>query len=159
MQGIARRTRELVAAQMRCWKESVQPALAQEGIRILSHDELSTGQHEILERFFSQRAFPVLTPMAIDPSHPTPHFHNRGVYLAVTLERTSGLGPSKLFAVVQLPPILPRFVDVSEEGRQDFILLEDVITARLPDLFGGFEISNGRLEVNLDGNRFSLSLP
>ena len=48
----------------------------------------------------------------------------------------------RLLSVVQLPPALPRFVPVGEEGRQEFILLEDVIAARLPNLFGGFEIQH-----------------
>ena len=104
LQRIAKRTQDLVAAQYRVWNESVRPQLAAEGIRLLSPAELSPPQREQLDRFFHERAFPILTPMAIDPSHPTPHFHNRQLYLAAMLERHSGLGPKHLFAVVQLPP-------------------------------------------------------
>src|SRR5262245_37578253 len=87
LQLVAARTQELVAAQYRCWNESVRPALQAEGIRLLSHDELNDSQRDALDRFFRERAFPILTPMAIDPSHPSPHFHNRQLYLGAMLSR------------------------------------------------------------------------
>src|SRR5882724_1061754 len=101
LQRVARRTQELVAAEYRCWNESLLPQLHQEGIRVLAHHELDPQQRESLDHFFRARAFPILTPMAIDPSHPSPHFHNRQLYLAAMLERHHGLGPRQLFAVVQ----------------------------------------------------------
>ena len=67
--------------------------------------------------------------MAIDPSHPSPHFHNRQLYLGAMLRRNSGLGPKQLFAVVQLPQVLPRFVPLVHEDRLDFILLEQAVAA------------------------------
>ncbi len=139
---IANRTQQLVADHSNCWSDLVQPALADTGIRVLRYSDLTESQRTKLDDFFWQHAFPVLTPMAIDPAHPTPRFHNRGLYLAVTLDRTSGLGPSQLFAVVQVPQVLPRFVPIGEGGEHEFILLENVIAARLPELFGGFEILN-----------------
>ncbi len=78
--------------------------------------------------------------MAIDPSHPSPHFHNRQLYLAAMLERHHGLGPKQLFAVVQLPQVLPRFVPLGPPDEVNFILLEQAIAARLPELFGGFDV-------------------
>ncbi|MEX2113690.1 MAG: polyphosphate kinase 1 [Pirellulales bacterium] len=140
LQLVANRTQELVAAQYRCWNESVRPALEAQGIRLLAHDQLNDAQREALDRFFRERAFPILTPMAIDPSHPSPHFHNRQLYLGAMLSRRHGLGPKQLFAVVQLPQVLPRFVALGSEDDSTFILLEDAISARLPELFGGFEV-------------------
>ena len=140
LKEISERTRQLVAAQYACWNELLLPELADEGIRILKHEQLSAGQREQLDRFFRDQAFPILTPMAVDPSHPTPRFHNRGLYLAVHLDRERGLGPHRLLSVVQLPQVLPRFVPIGEDEACEFILLEDVIAARLPQLFGGFKI-------------------
>ncbi len=144
LERIGRRTQELVAAQYRCWNESVRPELAAARIRILSLPELDTAQQQTLDRFFQERAFPILTPMAVDPSHPSPRYHNRGLYLCAMLERKRGLGPKRLFAVVQLPQVLPRLVPLSPAGaeEQNFILLEDAVSGRLPELFGGFEILN-----------------
>jgi len=140
LQRVAKRTQELVAAEYRCWNESVLPQLTAEGIRILEQSELNARQREALDHFFRARAFPILTPMAIDPSHPSPHFHNRQLYLGAMLKRHHGLGPKELFAVVQLPTILPRFVPLGPPEEPQFILLEQAVAARLPELFGGFDV-------------------
>jgi polyphosphate kinase len=140
LQRIGTRTQELVAAQYRCWNESVLPQLAQEGVRLLRYDELNDEQRETLTRFFHERAFPILTPMAVDPAHPSPRYHNRSLYLAAMLERRHGLGPKQMFAVVQVPHVLPRLVPLGQGGAAHFILLEDAISAWLPELFGGFVV-------------------
>jgi polyphosphate kinase len=140
LQRICGRTQELVAAQYRCWNDSVVPQLAQEGVRLLKYEELTAEQRDLLYRFFQERAFPILTPMAVDPSHPSPHYHNRSLYLAAMLERRHGLGPKQLFAVVQVPHVLPRLVPVGQGGAPHFILLEDAVSAWLPELFGGFAV-------------------
>ena len=97
-------------------------------------------QLETLDRFFRERAFPILTPMAVDPAHPSPRYHNRGLYLAAILERRRGLGPKQLFAVVQVPQVLPRLVPLGQGDQFQFILLEEAVSARLPELFGGFDV-------------------
>jgi len=142
LQRVAKRTQELVAAQYRCWNESVLPHLAEEGLQLLGPEELSAEHQAALDRFFHERAFPILTPMAVDPSHPSPHFHNRGLYLGAMLKRHTGLGPRQLFAVVQLPQVLPRFVPLGTGEQQQFILLEQAVADRLPELFGGFDVLN-----------------
>ncbi|HTQ37674.1 MAG TPA: polyphosphate kinase 1 [Pirellulales bacterium] len=140
LQRITKRTQELVAAQYRCWNEAVRPALNQEGIRLLTPAELNGEQQAALDRFFRERAWPILTPMAIDPAHPSPRYHNRGLYLAAMLERRRGLGPKQLFAVVQVPQVLPRLVPLGVGDDAQFILLEDLVSTRLPELFGGFDV-------------------
>lgn len=138
LQRISQRVRELVDQQYRCWNKQVLPALAEQGIHLLKECDFDKSQRKIVDEFFRQRAFPILTPMAIDPSHPSPRFHNRGLYLAALLQRVSGLGPAELFAVVQLPQVLPRFIDVGGPNENKFVLLEDIIACKLPELFGGY---------------------
>ena len=139
---ISQRTRELVEEQYNCFNEAIVPALADAGIHILHEADLDKGQQKIIDEFFQRRAFPILTPMAIDPSHPSPRFHNRGLYLMALLHRTKGFGPSDLFAVVQLPQVLPRFINVGGPGSYELVLLEDILAAKLPELFGGYEIAH-----------------
>ncbi len=139
LQRISQRTRELVDQQYKCWNKAILPALAEQGIRLLKECDFDKSQRKIVDEFFRQRAFPILTPMAIDPSHPSPRFHNRGLYLAALLNRTSGLGPPELFAVVQLPQVLPRFIEVGGPNENKFVLLEDIIACKLSELFGGYE--------------------
>ena len=142
LKTITVRTQELVARQYRCLKESLGPAMAAEGFELLRYENLTAEQLEHLERFFRERALPILTPMAIDPAHPSPRYHNRGLYLGAMLQHREGLGPKQMFAVVQVPQVLPRIVAVpgSVAGRTQFVLLEDVVAARLPELFGGFDV-------------------
>jgi len=139
LQRIWQRTRELVEQQYRCWNKAILPALVEQQILLLKESDFDKAQRKIVDEFFRQRAFPILTPMAIDPSHPSPRFHNRGLYLAALLQRTSGLGPAELFAVVQLPQVLPRFIDVGGPHENKFVLLEDIIACKLSELFGGYE--------------------
>ena len=144
LKALACRTQELVARQYACVRESIGPAMAAEGFRLLRYESLEGGQREQVDRFFHERALPILTPMAVDPAHPSPRYHNRGLYLGVMLHRSEGLGPKRMFAVVQVPQVLPRIVAVSggEPGTFPFVLLEDVVSARLPELFGGFTVES-----------------
>jgi len=139
LQAIARRTRELIARQYRCWNASVLPALREAGVAILRDDELNQEQRDKLDRFFRETASLVLTPMAIDPSHPNPRYHNQELYLAAELERHKARGPKHLFAVVQIPAVLPRLVPLGSDEQPQFIFLEEAVASRLPDLFGGYE--------------------
>ena len=140
LQRIARRTEQLVAQQYGVWNESILPALAEAGIRIHTMKDLDAKGVKSLDKYFRQEIFPVLTPMAIDPSHPSPRFHNRGLYLAAMLERVNGIGPSRLFAVAQVPQVLPRFVPTEQGDKQNFVMLEDLIGSRLSDMFGGYKV-------------------
>ncbi len=149
LQRIAARTQELVARQYRCLRESIGPAMQAEGFELLRYDRLEGTQREQVDRFFRERALPILTPMAVDPAHPSPRYHNRGLYLGVMLEHIAAedaepLGPKRLFAVVQVPQVLPRIVTLAgaAPGRTSFVLLEDVVAARLPELFGGFSVKS-----------------
>jgi len=138
---IRERTRELVDAQYACLNEQIIPALEAERISIVSYAKVQ--DDEALETYFRETVFPIITPMAIDPSHPRPRYHNRAIYIVARLRRRKGLGPRRLYAVVQLPQVLPRLVPVPTEKRpQRFVLLEELVRARLPELFGGFEVES-----------------
>ncbi len=135
------RVRELVTRQYSCLNKQLLPRLAKEGIRFLAPADLSPEQQQYIDTYFRQTVFPVLTPMAIDPSHPTPHLRSRGLYLAAVIEQrgTRIGGPKKLLAAVQLPSVLPRMIRLPGPGH-DFILLEQFVASRLDQLFGGSDI-------------------
>ena len=89
-------------------REEVLPALAARGIVIRTAEQLSepSGQH--VRDLFTREIFPVLTPLSTDPAHPFPHLLNKSLNLAVTLRRPNDADP--LYAVVQVPGVLPRFL-------------------------------------------------
>ena len=140
LKAINQRTRQIVARQYACWNNSVRPALKAAGIEILESDELKKKQRQRLDKFFRDTASLVLTPMAIDPSHPNPQYHNQGLYLATELKRRKARGPKILFAVIQLPAVLPRLVPLGNDKDPKFIFLEEVVASRLPEIFGGYEV-------------------
>ncbi len=140
-QQVHARTQALVARQYACLREQVLPRLAEAGISLLVPADLSLEQKAFVDEYFEQTVFPVLTPMAIDPSHPTPHLRSRGLYIAAIIEQKAYRpgAPKKLLAVVQLPTVLPRLIRFPGEGDQ-YILLEQFVASRLGQLFGGSEI-------------------
>jgi len=144
LRAIAARTQDLVARQYRCLRESIGPAMTAAGFTLVRYSELDADQREYVDAFFRDRALPILTPMACDPAHPSPRYHNRGLYLGAMLEHEAGLGPKQLFAVVQVPQVLPRIVVLpgSGGGKVSFVLLEELVAARLPELFGGFSVKS-----------------
>ena len=129
----------MFAEAYQCLREEVLPALEKEGIFLppaQGPDRPATTS--ILTEVFRREIFPVLTPLAIDPGHPFPHLLNKSLNLAVLLQRPRRR--EKLFAVVQVPAVLPRFVQLPTEKGYVFTPLETVIRLHLADLFPGMEI-------------------
>jgi len=134
-QAILTRTRELVDEHSRVFEEEIRPALAAEGIEILRWHELSTDEKDRMRELFAERIFPVLTPLAVDPSHPFPYISGLSINLAVLVKNpVTGI---RQFARVKVPSVLPRFVKL-DEGR--FVALEDVIARHLDQLFTGMQV-------------------
>ena len=140
LRKISSATRDLVGEQYDCFNDLVMPSLGRHGIELVKHDDYR--KEPAVNDYFRDTVFPVLTPMAIDPSHPRHRYHNRAIYVMARLRRRTGLGPRQMLGVVQVPLVLPRLVPVpcEEQGKRRFILLEDMIVGRLPELFGGFEV-------------------
>jgi polyphosphate kinase len=127
--------RELSLRHAECFRDVVQPALAEQGIEILRWKELSDAEQEDLHRLFQQRIYPVLTPLLVDPAHPFPYISGLSLSLAVMIaDARTG---ATMFARVKVPPLLPRFLTVA---KRRFVPLEDVIAAHLTDLFAGLDI-------------------
>src|SRR3954452_13162568 len=133
--AILNRTRELVQEQAQIFATEVRPALAAHGIEILHWDELHPDERERMHVLFAERIFPVLTPLAVDPSHPFPYISGLSINLAVLVKNPeTGV---RQFARVKVPTVLPRFVQL-DEGR--FVPLEDVIARHLDQLFSGMQV-------------------
>ena len=121
--------------QAEIFHNEVRPELAEQGVKILNWDSLTDAERSAMDAFFDDRVFPVLTPLAVDPSHPFPYISGLSLNLAVVVRNpTTG---TELFARVKVPPLLPRFISV---GDQRFVPLEDIIAAHLDELFPGMEI-------------------
>jgi polyphosphate kinase len=128
---------ELLSGYDACWKK-LQSALYKEGIRILTTDALTAEQRAWMSNFYRTRVHPILTPLALDVSHPFPFISNNSLNLAVRMRRHG----ETVYARLKIPVgPFPRFIEVpgSQSGR-DYVLFEDLVKHCVYQLFPGLEV-------------------
>lgn len=116
--------------------EELMPALREEGIELLNHDDLTAPERDEIAARFQERIFPVLTPLAVDPGHPFPYISDLSLNLAVVV-RSRDDGRHR-FARVKVPNTLSRWMQLADSLR--FVSLETVVQAHLDKLFAGMDI-------------------
>jgi polyphosphate kinase len=130
-----------VAAQYRCWNDLLLPELRKQGIRLLEWDELDHEAKAFAQGYFQREVDPLLTPIAIDPAHPFPRVLNKALCLALLLRRKRKSSGPQVLGVVTVPRALPRFVRLpAEDGKFDYLLLQDLITQNLAGMYRGYEV-------------------
>ncbi len=135
LESIWRESRELMRRHGELFRADVMNSLDAHGIALLRWGDLGVEEQKKMQELFTDRIFPVLTPLAVDPAHPFPYISGLSLNLAVTI-RNPDTGKEH-FARVKVPPIFTRFVAL---GDQRFVPLEDVIAAHLDQLFPGMEV-------------------
>ncbi len=140
MAEISKKTQELIARQTKCFQTDILPKLAQNGIEITDWESLNEDEKSYINKIFTNKIFPVLTPLAVDPSHPFPYISGLSLNLAVLVKQPET--NEELFARVKVPASLPRFIETAEFASTRFIPLEKVIIANLHQLFPGMEIED-----------------
>ncbi len=140
---IGEQTQRIATRHAREFLDSVRPALAQEGIYIVTWADLDQAERDQLQTYFNEQVFPVLTPLAVDPAHPFPFVSGLSLNLAVTVKDDGG----QHFARVKVPDNVDRFVELQSPGDTDegravirYLPTEELIAAFLPVLFPGMEI-------------------
>ena len=137
--AIQRVAHELVATQYALWKNEIAPLLAKSGIRVHNVAELNTKRAAWARRFFQEEVFPMLTPLAVDASHPFPQLLNKSHNLLVRAKAQRG--GELLHAIVQVPRVLPRLILMprgkGEDEPWDYIYLASLIKHHIGDLFPG----------------------
>lgn len=138
LERIAETVRCMLGDAYQCLTDEIFPALEREGIVIRKTSELTSAEKKYIRDLFDREIYPVLTPLAIDPGHPFPHLLNKSLNLAVVLQKHKQ--KERLFAVVQVPSVLPRFLTLPSEKGHVFTSLESAISLHLPQLFPGMEV-------------------
>lgn len=140
LKGISEALRPMIAEQMHCLKEEILPELSSDGIVITPYRALSDRERRSLNAYFMENVFPVLTPQAVDPSHPFPYISNVSLNIGLMIEPSPDVTfQEPRFARVKVPPIVPRLVPVGDSGIE-FTFLEDVIAANMNILFPGMSV-------------------
>jgi len=148
LQLIREKVRQIAKRAHDLWRVDIQPALAQQGIRVVDLSSLDGAERSAVDAYFLQHVFPVLTPLAFDPGRPFPHISNLSLNLAVVVRDQE---EEEHFARVKVPSTLSQLVPVNvpseaspasaEEPKvQKFVWVEQLIAANLGLLFPGMEI-------------------
>ena len=140
MKEISAKTEALMNRHSQAFHQSILPALEKENVRIVTWDQLDQEERSYVSKLFSDRIFPVLTPLAVDPSHPFPYISGLSLNLAVIVKNSKT--SEQFFARVKVPPILSRFIPTNSAGSTRFIPLEEVIAIHLQELFPGMVIED-----------------
>jgi polyphosphate kinase len=134
----------MIAAQMNCLRFEILSQLRNEGIEIASYDSLNSVELHLLDSYFAEKVFPVLTPLAVDPSHPFPYISPLSLNLGLMVEtpnddastKTHAARPEVRFVRIKVPSVVPRLVPV-RSAHPKFVFLEELIVANIDSLFPG----------------------
>jgi polyphosphate kinase len=141
LRRIGERTQQIASQHAQVFLDSVRPALAEEGIYIVTWADLDEAERDQLSTYFTEQVFPVLTPLAVDPAHPFPFVSGLSLNLAVTVTQPDDGGQH--FARVKVPDNVDRFVELESRGRTQgndgqavirYLPMEELIAAFLPVL-------------------------
>lgn len=135
-------TSSLVKEQYKCWHTQLVPQMKNEGIVFKGRKELTRKELNWAKQYFAEQVYPVLTPMAIDPSHPFPQLVNKSLNILVKLTEPGRGRKEPRMAVIPVPRILPRVVYLDVEGakQQTYIFLSDLIKMFDDELFPGYRM-------------------
>jgi len=149
LDAIYKETDILIEKQQDIWHD-LRAVLQKENIRIIQTDELSADQTSWLRDYFINELFPILTPQALDPSHPFPFIPNLGISMVLDFERSNDNRVVR--ELLMLPSAIKRFVRIPGE-KADYIALDDVILTFIDILFPGHELlGHGTFRVIRDSD-------
>ena len=130
----------LVERQYALYNNAILPALADCGIKIVSHGDRNTAQRLWVKQYFERVVRPLLIPVGLDPAHPFPQVANKAFNFIVRLGGKDAFGRSNEIAIVKVPRVLPRIIRLPEKvagSKSVFVALTSVIRAHLDELFEG----------------------
>jgi polyphosphate kinase len=137
---IRARLTEMIDVQMKCLREEILPELAHHGIVITEYNSLAEDEKAKLNEYFERRIYPILTPQAVDPSHPFPYISggslNLGLVVRPKVKRRIEKAlyrykiSDEFFVRIKIPQFVPRLIEI-EKGSTRFVLVEDLIAANV----------------------------
>jgi polyphosphate kinase len=143
LQQIHEQAQRLVNEQYDILNQVLQPALEDKGICLLRPGRWNEHQAQWIKRYFMRELLPVLSPIALDPSHPFPQVQNKSLNFLVALEGNDPFGRKSPIAIVQAPRVLPRIIVLpARPGSEqtELLLLSSIMQAHMQDLFQGMQV-------------------
>lgn len=153
LEAIAEKTQQLVARQMKVYRQLMEVDLPKEGLHVISYSKLNSDQKKGIDLQFDEEIYPVITPVAVDAYRPFPILLSKTMNILAMIEDADEEDDLKI-AIVQVPSVLKRFLVVeSTRDSHTIVLLEDVIIGNLSKLFTGFTVKHAnpfRITRNAD---------
>lgn len=143
LQQVHNTCHQAVTEQYQILNDILIPALRDENIRFLRRDEWNTAQQEWATHYFKSQILPVMTPIALDPSHPFPRILNKSLNFIVSLSGKDAFGRQSGLAIIPAPRPLPRLIEIPEdlgENGYNYIFLSSVIHHNAHLLFPGMTV-------------------
>jgi polyphosphate kinase 1 len=151
LKAIRAKLKPLLELQMRCLKEQILPALAENDLIIRRYGDLSKRERKYANTYFLHNVFPILTPQAVDPGHPFPYVSNLSLNLGLMVSPSqvkrldpSGVPKAARFARIKLPPMVPRLIPIDDKGNT-FTFLGSLVAANIETLFPNMRTSKCHL--------------
>ncbi|WP_100330743.1 RNA degradosome polyphosphate kinase [Bacillus xiapuensis] len=143
LNAISYKAHNLVDRQYEVLNKEIMPVLKKEGFQLLPMSQLNKEQRLYLQEYFDNEVFPVLTPMAIDAYRPFPMLLNKSLNLLVMLENEDPDAENDKVAIVQVPSVLNRTIEIPSEGPEHYyVLLESVVEFFVDRIFKGFKVKS-----------------
>ncbi len=144
LKAVRKEVKKMIDAYRSCFFEDLLPKLDGKGIHIKAYEELTDYQQSVCDRYFQKQVYPIVTPLAVDESHPFPFISNKSLSFAIELinPRTK----EKLFARLKIPSNRNRFVEVHRKGNEVILIpIENLIREKMEIFFPGMEILSAHL--------------
>lgn len=133
---IKKRVSEMMERQMKCLLENVIPEFARSGIVLVDYQSLNDRERDEADAYFKTRVYPVLTPQAVDPTHPFPYISGGNINIALIARpklnkrvARAMVSVNEFFVRIKIPAFVPRFVPIGDDGR--YLLIEDLTAANV----------------------------
>lgn len=138
---IRRRVTEMTSTQMECLCKKILPGLTEHDLSVVEYSSLTDGDKRALGEYFKAKIYPLLTPQAVDPTHPFPYISGGSINIGLTIKprlhrrvaRAFEKFGDDFFVRVKIPPFVPRLVPLPGT-RNSFVFVEDIITANITSL-------------------------
>lgn len=146
-------TQEMMLRQYNCLGKSLIPELNQNNIYFVDYDQMTEAEQTYADDYFRETCYPVLTPQALDNSHPFPLIKNNQVYLFVQLldpledkkKKKKSKDDEEYMAILEIPSVMDRIIPLPREGRDAplrYIFIEDIVVHNAVQLFTGYEVKH-----------------
>jgi len=141
---VRREVHDMIETYRSCFFDDLLPKLEKKGILIKSYNDLADNQKSVCDRYFQKQVYPIVTPLAVDESHPFPFISNKSLSFAIELKnpRTNEVS----FARLKIPSNRNRFVEIDRKASKvTLVPIEDIIRHKMDHFFPGMEVLSAHM--------------